>query len=657
MKLLAQSALFLAFLSLTFGLRTLLLVGLSAVTRTFLIACAGICFWAISFFLSNLLQSTFFEALHGLGNASLSVFVLPFIQVFFSVWDWQSSKVFRYLSFAITCLAIVLFRVEPLISTQDWRGLFFAFSPALIAIQVLWLVIHNSSLKPLIGVVYPRLFALCALLALLTCNMNHVQGLPLGLSVFGNGVLILLIYFFSQAIVKNRKIILFEFFENIIFMAFFAVLMTGVFSMIFTYARGDLALKFLNAGLASILIFVMADTLKAYIRKILRVFGFEIDSEWVDKVKDFRSKLVSIVDLRELEALLESTLKLRLEFSKVEVWFDSKENKLKRKDDLSTNWGILESNLPPKMTFFWRNQVGKTLEIRIYQPVLPRSWNQSLTPLEVFRDLGEDLVSTFERIERIQESKAISNSSNSNEEMQKNLSLMSQGLAHELRNPMATLQLALDLLAEEPTPQTLGLIEDQIQKLNRLVSNFQRLATPYASDELTSIPLKESALRWVDSHPNQEIDVEFIGKDQETFVYFSESMLAQVLDNLMQNSLRAYRRKKKESTEALGGEQYLSVEIDLERATISFKDRAGGMSTEEVKRARIPFVSGFKEGMGLGLSLCQRMMELSHGELDIRSEEGIGTEVILAFRVIDRSMVSHRTKEFDPMITRLKRER
>jgi signal transduction histidine kinase len=66
-----------------------------------------------------------------------------------------------------------------------------------------------------------------------------------------------------------------------------------------------------------------------------------------------------------------------------------------------------------------------------------------------------------------------------------------------------------------------------------------------------------------------------------------------------------------------------------------FEDNGVGMSQAEKEQIFQPFLSGFKGGLGLGLSIIFQIMEDHHGKISFESEKGSGTKVRLSFPLED----------------------
>ncbi|MBU2651451.1 MAG: GHKL domain-containing protein, partial [Bacteroidetes bacterium] len=101
-------------------------------------------------------------------------------------------------------------------------------------------------------------------------------------------------------------------------------------------------------------------------------------------------------------------------------------------------------------------------------------------------------------------------------------------------------------------------------------------------------------------------------------------LLGQVLINILINARDAL--KGIENREII-----IRTGISGEQAFVSVQDNGSGMDAETLTQAFIPFFTTKKEGSGIGLSLSRQIMQLHKGSIDVRSEPGKGTIVILGF--------------------------
>ncbi|MBL8797258.1 MAG: histidine kinase [Planctomycetia bacterium] len=191
---------------------------------------------------------------------------------------------------------------------------------------------------------------------------------------------------------------------------------------------------------------------------------------------------------------------------------------------------------------------------------------------------------------------------------------MAAGMAHELRNPLMSMKLLVQVAADG-TPATLdqrdlAVLEEEITRLERLTQTFLDFARP-PRPEPQSIDLGELLQQTLDlmaaRAEQQEARLACGLPAAPIMVRADPCQVRQVLVNLLLNALDAV---------PLGGD----VEAELAEEAggwlaIRVNDSGGGLPAELGSRIFEPFVSTKTTGLGLGLSICKRIAEAHGGEL------------------------------------------
>jgi len=213
------------------------------------------------------------------------------------------------------------------------------------------------------------------------------------------------------------------------------------------------------------------------------------------------------------------------------------------------------------------------------------------------------------------------------EERNRDLDAFAGRVAHDLRGPLTTINLAASMLAkrekEEGTSDILhrgvNQMEALIQDLLALSRNDAQLSASAAETAQVASAVAEDFKSHVTSANGIiRVDVE------PATVRCSPGLLRQVLWNLSENSVK-YRRSD------------VQLEIDIrgrakqEAYEFSVSDNGSGMPPEEARRAFEPFFRGREHGRstpgtGLGLSIVKRLIEANGGTVSIDSQPGRGTK-------------------------------
>lgn len=203
------------------------------------------------------------------------------------------------------------------------------------------------------------------------------------------------------------------------------------------------------------------------------------------------------------------------------------------------------------------------------------------------------------------------------------------GLAHEIRNPLSTMRLNLDLLAEEfrdsnelRDQRVLKKIERvriESVRLERLLEDFLRFVG------LRDLPLEEADLNSIVDVMRDFLEGRALASGVLIRVQYEESlppvrlhgeMFKQALLNLTLNALHAMPE---------GGELMMTTRRDDGYAVLDVTDTGAGIPEEVREKIFEPFFSTRPGGSGLGLPMSRRIVEAHGGSLTVQSEPGRGS--------------------------------
>ena len=204
---------------------------------------------------------------------------------------------------------------------------------------------------------------------------------------------------------------------------------------------------------------------------------------------------------------------------------------------------------------------------------------------------------------------------------------LSAVIAHEVRNPLAIITNAVATLRRtglgEDDRQTLhGILEEESQRLNRLVGDLLVYTRPVRCDRQTvsAREIVDRALSLIQGKP--DLHVKLVESDSPDKVQADPMLIRQVFENIVNNAVQAMPN---------GGSLTVSVkshaENDVSGVEVSFLDTGEGMDTAVRDRAFDPFFTTRATGTGLGLAIVARIVNAHGGRLQIISDEGAGTEV------------------------------
>lgn len=211
---------------------------------------------------------------------------------------------------------------------------------------------------------------------------------------------------------------------------------------------------------------------------------------------------------------------------------------------------------------------------------------------------------------------------------------LSAGIAHEIRNPLAGIKAASQML-EESQPaggmeaQLISRIVREVDKANRLLKEFFKFAKPmdpkcdyYRIEQIIDAVYLLLAPRFKKHSIQYE---ESIALDLPK-IYVDETQIEQVILNLFLNALEAMPHGGTIRVDAdwVRGAAAKQAVADP-KLEVRISDNGQGIPEEEREKIFTPFYTTKPDGVGLGLAICTRLMEKNHATLDVTSRPGEGT--------------------------------
>ncbi len=199
------------------------------------------------------------------------------------------------------------------------------------------------------------------------------------------------------------------------------------------------------------------------------------------------------------------------------------------------------------------------------------------------------------------------------------------GLAHEIKNPIAGIKGALEIINKrtdgaDTNKEVFKEMLVQIDRIHQIIKDLMLYAKP---KELNIRPVSleesiENAIRLAKLQvKNKEIEFSFQNRDKIPPVQVDGDKIQEVLLNLMLNSIGAVETKGN-----------ISVGLftpDEKTLKITVSDDGRGIREDHVTQIFQPFFTTKSEGTGLGLSICQKIIAAHSGTIDVKSHVGQGT--------------------------------
>lgn len=207
---------------------------------------------------------------------------------------------------------------------------------------------------------------------------------------------------------------------------------------------------------------------------------------------------------------------------------------------------------------------------------------------------------------------------------------MAAGMAHEIRNPLASMAGSLQMLRQElplsdEQAQLMDIVLRESERLNDTIRSFlayarpQRLST--ARLDLCQVVTDTATLLRNSAECGADHDIQLDLPPEAVWYEADEGQIHQIVWNLATNGLRAMPDGGR-LTMAAGANGAGGTDV-----TFSVKDEGVGIPPEELDRLFQPFRAAFARGTGLGLAIVHRIVSDYGGEIQVTSQPGAGTTV------------------------------
>ncbi|NOY89365.1 MAG: DUF4118 domain-containing protein [FCB group bacterium] len=203
---------------------------------------------------------------------------------------------------------------------------------------------------------------------------------------------------------------------------------------------------------------------------------------------------------------------------------------------------------------------------------------------------------------------------------------MAAGVAHEIKNPLASIKGAVEIISDPSTPLTekkefQEIVHDEIKRVDGTIKEFLEFARPkelYMEKLNLSSSLKTSIKQLENQAGNKNIsftrDIE-----KDVIIFGDKEKIHQVLLNLLLNALQASDNDS---------QIIVTLKKDEDnKSHIKIIDHGKGIEKSQLQKIFEPFYTSKPSGTGLGLAIVKSILEKHQGQINVVSEENKGTEI------------------------------
>ena len=219
---------------------------------------------------------------------------------------------------------------------------------------------------------------------------------------------------------------------------------------------------------------------------------------------------------------------------------------------------------------------------------------------------------------------------------------MAAGIAHEIRNPLASMAGSIQILRQDLplTAEQSQLMDIVLRESDRLNDTIRSLLAYTRPQRQANAPVDVGRIitdagRLLENSPELSPKHRIVVDAPATPVWFDadESQLRQIVWNLATNGLRAMPSG---GCLKISAHRRAPISDAPEEVVIEVLDEGTGIAAEDLDGIFQPFRAGFVRGTGLGLSIVQRIVAEYGGEIEVTSERGNGTRVLVRFPAVAR---------------------
>ncbi len=509
----------------------------------------------------------------------------------------------------------------------------------------------------------------------------------------GNILTIVYMYFLSQTLFRYRLLDLNELLGKMVVLSTFVLILAAIYGLLVAWIPSDQpGVFFFNTVVASFVILILFEPLRAKVEGMVNKWMFREKYELRARIDELRRNLANVIDVREAIRIVIASLEESRRVTHASLYLvdqDASGYELHGhlgprpvdRVDAAARRPFLErltsvkGGAPLALEQLEREQAGRlpddpqneTLDAiaraldevhaGVCVPILADEQLVGLLCLkderlreayatdeiDLFRSLAAQLGITLQNskmYERMKERDRLAA-----------LGEMAAGLAHEIRNPLGSIKGAAQLLSPAPaqaelpaeTREFLSIIVEEVNRLNKVVSQFLDYARPYRGEmdllDINEVIRKTATLLGTDS----KVELQLTLDESLPRVRADAEQLRQVFLNLAINAIQAMPDGGKLTITSALRKPRRATRAPAQQVEVRFRDTGPGIPPGEMKNLFIPFFTTKEKGTGLGLPISQRIVENHGGSIEVRSRQGVGSTFTVVLPVPEAK--EHDTRE------------